>query len=340
MKKKMEIEKMKCRVRGIEIEEFCDRVQMAFEEIYQQEATVRIHRVYKTNDILLYGLVVTRKDRKMAPTIYLEEAYTDYLSGKVFGDIIYELNQIYEKYDQKEEIDVDFFTDFEKVRGKLSVKLINYELNQALLQDVPHIHFLDLAVVCHCIVVNDLIGNGSILIHENHMKLWKVDKRKMFEEALSNAQHIEPAQLKNMTEMLQEMYQESESGKEIEKVTVSTNRCITRQLEEVAVQEGTQEIQMYVLTNRNRYHGAAVILYEGLLTKIAESFHRSFYMLPSSIHEVILIPANNGIEEDNLSKMVQEVNETQLMSEEVLANHAYYFDQRKKELEILPLIPE
>ena len=93
---------------------------------------------------------------------------------------------------------------------------------------------------------------------------------------------------------------------------------------------------MYVLTNRLRSHGAAAVLYEGCLEKIAAELACNYYVLPSSIHEVILTPDRHGFSYEELSSMVKEINESQVREEEVLSDHAYYYDRNRKELTYFP----
>jgi hypothetical protein len=89
---------------------------------------------------------------------------------------------------------------------------------------------------------------------------------------------------------------------------------------------------MYVATNSRQANGATVICYPDFLRKISESMNTDFYILPSSIHEVILVPMDNGININDLTQMVQQVNKTQLEPEEVLSNHAYYYCRQKNKI--------
>ena len=95
------------------------------------------------------------------------------------------------------------------------------------------------------------------------------------------------------------------------------------------------EGKMYVLGNRMKLFGAAVLLYDGLLEKIADQIKKNFFILPSSIHEVILIPDDEDQEAEELWKMVCEINATQVEPEEVLTDSVYYFSRKNKKIEKL-----
>ena len=76
-----------------------------------------------------------------------------------------------------------------------------------------------------------------------------------------------------------------------------------------------------------KLNGAAVILYPKLIKKIADEFKSDFVLLPSSIHEWLLIPAESPENISMFSQMVTEVNDTQLADEEKLSDHAYYYSR-------------
>ena len=86
---------------------------------------------------------------------------------------------------------------------------------------------------------------------------------------------------------------------------------------------------MYVVTNRYRNLGAAVMLYPDVWKKAVEKIGGSFYILPSSIHEVILIPENYGIGKIQLEVMVEEINNTEVDEEEILSDSVYYYNAKE-----------
>lgn len=90
---------------------------------------------------------------------------------------------------------------------------------------------------------------------------------------------------------------------------------------------------MKILTNHQRIFGAAVILYDGYLEKLAERWECSYYVIPSSIHEMIIFPRLEGDDGETLQKIVEEVNATVLDPQEILSNSVYLYDKEKKKLE-------
>lgn len=82
---------------------------------------------------------------------------------------------------------------------------------------------------------------------------------------------------------------------------------------------------MYILTNQVRSFGAASILYPHMLDMVAELLHENYFVLPSSVHEVIIVPGSVSPTYSELHKMVREVNETQVDDEEILSDSVYYY---------------
>ena len=84
-------------------------------------------------------------------------------------------------------------------------------------------------------------------------------------------------------------------------------------------------LKLYLLTNQMGYNGAAAILYEGVLKNFAEEVGKDLILLPSSIHEVLLLPDNGDSDYEALSALVREVNEAQVRREEWLSDHVYRY---------------
>lgn len=97
---------------------------------------------------------------------------------------------------------------------------------------------------------------------------------------------------------------------------------------------GEPEIPMYVLTNESLYYGAATLFYPDVQEMLAEKFGRNYYVLPSSINEVMIVPDNGIMDYKELRAMVNEVNRDQVDEVEVLTGEVYYYDLKAKELSI------
>lgn len=319
-------------------EQFIEKVTCALEKYYGENYRIRTLEVKKNNGLRLHGLSIILQDHpnRITPTIYLDEFYKRYMSGLSLSETMQEIIRTYEAHTVKEDISMEFFMDYGKVRDRIVYKLINYQMNEELLKEVPHIPFLDMAVVFYYYMENEVFGAASILIYDVHMKKWAVSLKRLAADAEYNTPRVLGYRLNDMEDIMRELLRKDLR----DRFSRKRNRCrqvegkeafpvdeITDKMMECYL-EGQEEHPMYVLTNRSSQNGAACILYPNVLKEFAERIGSDLYILPSSIHEVILIK-DQGIEDaDVLRNMVKDVNRTQLAPEEVLSDQVYYYGRK------------
>lgn len=298
------------------------------------EAAVEIEMVSipKNNGVVMQGIALKRPGEKIVPTIYTEGFYVDYLEGRDMEDILEDFLEIYEKQGTAETPDVEFYSDYGKVRKRLSLKLVNREKNRAMLAEMPHKDFLDMAVIFYCLVDSPFAGTAAILVKDAHMKSWGVTAEELYEDALTNAEKMMPGTIRSMEELLSRMVLEENIP--VWEWKKEEQEDFPRLEGAEAESRGFGEIPLLVLTNSRRYLGAACMLYRGLLAGFAEKLGKNLYILPSSVHEVILLPEDKVNSSENLLRMVTEVNRTQLAPEEVLSDAVYYYDRKSGEISI------
>ncbi|MCP1101748.1 hypothetical protein M2454_001280 [Aequitasia blattaphilus] len=190
--------------------------------------------------------------------------------------------------------------ELEEVKDRIIFQLINPHRNQELLRDTPHILYLDLAIV-FCVYYEQ----RAMIIKENLSHLWKLNTETLYRIARENTERLLPSDFTS-----------------IEEVLTRLTGCEMKPEEEI----------MYILSNKQGIWGAASILYQGELKEIGKTLEEDYYVLPSSIHEVIIVPKSKAISREDLDAMIQEINETQVGEQEVLSNHAYYYNREKEEL--------
>lgn len=273
-----------------------------------------VNEVRKNNGIVLRGLTISKKGQNVSPTIYLNGYLEAHESGMPFDALVRELIGIYRQHAPSEPIDMGFFRTFNNVKDRICFRLIRKERNEDLLKDVPHTDFLDLAV-CFCYAhCWDGIGNGSILLNNSHMEMWNTSEEELYRLAERNTPRIFPWLCRTMREFVEETMGNAA---------------------ETAENVFLDEAPFKVLSNTERTHGAACILYPGVLEKLAQKEQRNLYIIPSSVHETLLIADTGG---DDLADMIKEtiadVNRTQVIPEEVLSDTLYYYDLNSQQLRI------
>lgn len=326
------------------LEQFMEKVACAVEKYYGEKYQVRTLEVKKNNGVRLHGLSVFLRDNsnRITPTIYLDDYYERYMNGISMSETVQEVIRAYEAHTVNEDISMDFFLDYEKVRDRIVYKLINYQMNVGLLKEIPHIPFLDMAIVFYYYMENDIFGTASILIHDVHMKKWEISLKQLAADAESNTPRVLGSRLNNMEDIMRELLRkdirkkfsgdehDSRQGGGKEGVLVDD---ITDKMMDCLL-EGQEENPMYVLTNRNSQNGAACILYPNVLKEFADRIKSDLYILPSSIHEVILLRDQGIMDVDVLKNMVKDVNSTQLAPEEVLSNQVYRYSRKSGRVEL------
>ena len=180
---------------------------------------------------------------------------------------------------------------------------------------MPHRKILDLALIYYYRMEHFMEHTASVLIFDDHMKRWSVTEQQLYERAKKNTCLALPPKLAGILQVIQELDENSDWIKDD--------------------MEFCENERMYVLTNQEKYFGAVCILYPGVAQSIAESFSNNFYILPSSIHECIIVPDSGQLIPQELKELVQDVNCQCVEEEEILSDHIYYYDRRQHKIRLV-----
>ena len=277
---------------------------------------VRLDDVRKNNGVVLKGLTVTQDDSNISPTIYLNSYYEEYIRGRAtLINVVNDVIDTYHRNKVNQSVDMRYFLNYESVKRRIIYKLVNTEKNRELLEDVPHIEFLDLSIIFQCLVTQEEFGRASILIHNVHLKLWDVSVEALYQSAKENTQQLQEYEIKGMTEVLHEI--------------MSSAEALENSAREDCTSDFSSSVPMYVLSNKSRVEGAACMLYPNLIRDFAEAIQSSFYIIPSSIHELLLLPTKHLEESQEIKNMIREINDTQVHAEEILSYSLYLYDKEE-----------
>ena len=238
------------------------------------------------------------------------------------------LHEYFDKLTDKMDMEIQF--TFECMKDSIVYRVINREENKQLLLECPHIEFLDLAATFHCLVKDEGEVLGTIRITNEHMKQWQVELSDILECAKKNTPKLMPPVLRKMEDVLMEILQSGDLTMEPEKIE-SELKC----LQDDKGMEAEDQVAMYVLTNTKGINGASCILYQNVIRNFSKLIQCDIYILPSSIHELILLPAYSEYQIEQLEEMVREINLTQVPTDEVLSNHVYYYSRKENQLKLL-----
>lgn len=264
---------------------------------------ISIKSVEKNNGVMLDGLMILVEGENIAPNIYMEHYYDMYKSGYSINDVMNRLVNEYENVRRKMfETHTDSF-DIDAMQHNLYLVLVNYEKNKDRLSSCPYIPFLDLAIMFRYVVSdeNDCISSG--LVRNIEKELWGLSTEELYIRAAENTKNNFPRMLVKMTDKIKQM--KPDCGY-------------------------IPENNMHVLSNKIYTNGAVYMTDKDFLDEFAHSIDSSFYIIPSSVHEVILLPEDEAIEKEALNEIISDVNRYELSELEYLSDHVYYYDMNKK----------
>lgn len=268
---------------------------------------VKLIKVIKNNSLELDSLVVLKNGENIAPNIYLNSYYDSYIEGTPITEIIDRLCLIY-KNCSISVVKPDFEYTIELMRPYIFFRLVNFERNKQLLKKLPHVRYLDLAITFHCLVRCDEDSINTIRITNKHIERWGISRDELMELAKENTIRLFPPVIKTIKEVIPGLLYSGE-------------------LDEISEYGVKDEIicPMYILTNQKGINGASCMVYKGIIQEFAQLIRSDLLILPSSIHEIILVPCNVAEDRERLRRMLIDINASQVPVEEVLSDNIYTF---------------
>ena len=192
----------------MEFEEFVKAVMDGVREWLPenlQKAEISLQTCVKNNDVRLTGLVIRSAESNIAPTIYLEKFYEQYMEGEPINDILREIARIREENDVKNEFDTKMVTKLELCRNKIMPRLVGAGLNKELLKQRPHILIEDLAVVFCVNLECSADGTASIPISNQMAEMWGTTADDLYQIAVDNLKKSETGLFQSMSTVMKEM---------------------------------------------------------------------------------------------------------------------------------------
>ncbi len=282
-----------------------------------QNAVISINEVTKSNDRMLTGLTILLPGEQAAPTIYLEALAEQVERGMPLDTAMKQIAQIQLENYSRVPLNISMLENYEAVRPMLAVQMCDPETNQEYLKGKPYTSCGELAAYYRIQVAADEEGTASVAVTESMMQMWGITKEQLHKDAMQVAHARSPVCLYDMEEVMAESI-----------FSVKPENLFNR---EEPLDIGM--IPIYILTNQEKLNGASVSVQDGVLEKVAELLGTNFYVLPSSIHELLILPDNGSMQLSELEAMVREVNATQVAPEDRLSDKVQYYDRETKLLQ-------
>lgn len=295
----------------MEYQLFLSEIKSRIKESLPEKTQIQEFETMKNNGEIRKGFLFRESEAVVSPVIYMEEYYIRYNCGSSIAQITEQILAFYNdiKNAPGPEPEIEQISDFNIMKGKIVFRLINRERNRKLLADIPNYPFQDLAIVFYVLFDVKRYHAISMMITMEHLKIWGKSKEEVWNYAKENTPKLLPPEIQDIHDMLKEFMapdqmEDNEQGKGM----------------------------LFVLTNEQRNYGASALIYPGILEKVGEIWKENFYILPSSVHEVILVPESKSPSESALKETVCSINRTDVEQEEWLSDSVYYFQREKKEV--------
>lgn len=290
-----------------------------------RDADVHIWPTQKINRTL-DGLSVHKGNgHKVFPTIYVNDMYEHYRACGDLETVFRNAAECYAKVQDNtkgHEPDIDM----EHVRENVVMCLVNTEQNRELLAGVPNREFHDLSVIYRWVIESTPHELGSIIVTDKLAEEIGITEEGLFQCAVENTRRISPVSVTCMGGMFGSIPEGIDIPQEAR--------------EEIETAKRTAE-SMWIISNSSGINGAVSMLYEENLHRLAEKLGENLFILPSSIHEVIAIPAEMAEKNmTHLLEMVQEVNMGSVKLEERLSNSVYHYDRNARKVTLAAESPE
>ena len=263
-----------------------------------KDAEIKLQEVEKNNGLKLTGITIPNGDQRIVPTVYLDSLYQEYIHGKDVDSCVGDVADMRIEAQGKAEffdMGVPDILDYEKMKDKLQMRICDKEWNTDLLADKVVTEHGDFAAYYAVNLEENGEGISSIPVTVSLMNEWGVSAEQIQADAMV-ADRKRGVTLMDMNEIIKSMI----FGEEPENL-------LNEKMDMEAM-----ENPMFCLTNKAKMNGASLLLQEDIRKQIGECLGSDYFVIPSSIHEVLILPDNGIFQVPELNAMVQEVNETKV----------------------------
>lgn len=261
------------------------------------------------------------RDTQSSPLIYISDMYERY---RETGDVRYTLS---EAAGRMEALWRDQYTErlsLDEIRGRIVMELVNTEMNGSLLREVPSRPFNDLSIIYKIVSSVEPGAVWSSRVTNSLAKQMGMDEPELYEAAYKNTKRLFPPMVIPIEGMVKMLYE-------------NAGEALPAELDRRT--DGAVELlPFYVVTNKNNIDGAVSVLYEDVLHGLAGRLGADLYLLPSSINEMIALPAKD-IDPRELAGMVEDINMVVVPTEEQLSNQVYQYDRELRKVFPAPAVP-
>lgn len=287
------------------------------EELKKMHCEVKsIDKINRTVDAIAFT-PIDKKETNVSPVIYINDMYDYYNYCNDLDLVLQEFAQLLEEKMSKADCCSISEMKLENFKNNVVFQFINTEQNKELLSKVPHREILDLSIIYRWVVDINENNIQSAIVKNPLIESLNLNEQQLFNLAVDNTKRLFTPSVKNLNEVMRDILIKQNAPSEV--IDELTNLSITI------------EQTVWVISNDRGVNGAINIMYEDVLHDLSNKLNSNLYIMPSSVHECIVVSAN-GYEPEHLISMVPEVNATEVSPEEILSDRVYYYDRKTKKI--------
>ena len=273
------------------------------------DCSVQIIPMVKNNQVIMEGLQISNMQKNHAPVIYLENFYEIFSMGTDLSEVMEAIAHVYEESKTvKGYIEPEKITNFVEMKDRIILRLVNREMNKDMLVHCPHRLMNDLAVTYRVLAGKNEDGISTFLVSNELMNEWDVDEAQLYALACENSLCLFPPVIEKIHEMMQNSFG----------------------IEWSRLHPGGYE--MYILTNDIKINGASAVCYSDALEWFAKKMKSDFYIIPSSIHEMLLLTVDADIDPKHIQSVIHDVNRSVVLEEEILSDNLYFYSLKDRKM--------
>lgn len=301
----------------MKLDNYIEQIRLHIKEYLPEEfqdAEILIQTRRKNNDVLFHEMILKRPDANSGffPMLCLEDYYKLYQKGMVIENTMRLIGNDYLSAHNSVGLKQNLDLSYDQMRSNLFLCIINAEKNKERLSSLPHKRMEDLAVVYRVMVHMNDGQPGSILVNNALLEEWAVDEETLHSQALQNMGNLFNPEFCSL---------------ESKMLSIIGIPCFE-------MEEGENVFDAFVLTNDQDYYGASYLFCPDILKWVSEKMNGDFLIIPSSVHELIIMKESDNINISELQGLVKLINQTEVSETEYLSDNVYCYDNKSQTLSI------
>ncbi len=288
----------------MEYQEFIEKLMEKISDRLGDDVSLDTVSVQKANGTWKEAINFIEKGKEPQPILYTEEIYQLFCQGWTLEACAGYALEIYHKAQESEA--AKNLWEWKYVKDKVEPCILKEDWNQEFLHEVPYKNYLDLAIYCRVVLDREDGQSASTVVNDSMLKAWDVTEEKLWKTAFANFKR--------------------------KKFLVTNMEKLIPGVEEK--ETGSLPTECYVITNKDYIYGAVGILRTDLLEGLSDILQCNFYILPSSLHEIILLADQEEKDTETLREMVREINREVVEKDEWLSDQVYYYRHKSGKVEV------